>query len=144
MPDVFCREKRSEVMARIRSAGNKATELRLVSILRAGGLKGWRRHVPVFGKPDFVFPKSKLAVFVDGCFWHGCPRCYHAPASNARYWRSKIERNRKRDSKVKAGLRKRGWTVLRLWECQLEDAAKISCRIQKALTRADAPDTSPK
>ena len=74
MTDVFSKKKRSQVMAAIRSKGNKTTELRLASILRAHGISGWRRHQPLFGKPDFVFRRERLAVFVDGCFWHGCPQ----------------------------------------------------------------------
>ena len=71
MTDVFSKKQRSQVMAAIRSKGNKTTELRLASILRAHGIKGWRRDQPLFGKPDFVFRRERLAVFVDGCFWHG-------------------------------------------------------------------------
>ncbi len=107
--------------------------MRLVCLLKASRLTGWRRHQPVFGKPDFVFPEAKLAVFVDGCFWHGCPKCYRRPKSNVPYWRSKIKRNRKRDLQVRRELRKQGWAVLRFWECQLKDAAKVSLRIRKAL-----------
>jgi len=68
MADVFSKRKRSQVMAAIRSKGNKDTELKLASILRAHGIKGWRRHQPLVGKPDFIFLKQRLAVFVDGCF----------------------------------------------------------------------------
>ena len=82
MPDVFTKAKRSEVMSRIRGRGNKDTELALAKLLRRHRITGWRRNQPVFGKPDFVFPKLKLAVFVDGCFWHGCPK--HASKSNAK------------------------------------------------------------
>jgi DNA mismatch endonuclease (patch repair protein) len=73
-------------MARVRSRGNKATELKLVSFLRSEGMVGWRRHLPLPGKPDFAFPKQKVAVFVDGCFWHGCPKCYTRPKSNLKFW----------------------------------------------------------
>ena len=73
MPDVFTKAKRSEVMSRIRGTGNKDTELALIILFRLHRIKGWRRHQPVFGKPDFVFPAVKVAVFVDGCFWHCCP-----------------------------------------------------------------------
>jgi len=68
MVDVFEAEKRSEIMSRVRSSGNLATEIRLIRIFRTYGINGWRRNISVFGKPDFVFPKSRLAVFVDGCF----------------------------------------------------------------------------
>jgi len=133
MADVFTRAKRSQVMARIRSSGNKDTEIRLISVLRANRLTGWRRRWPIFGRPDFVFPKIKVAVFVDGCFWHGCPKCYRAPKTNGPYWRLKIARNRKRDLKVKGELRKQGWIVLRFWECHLKDSVRIATRIRKAV-----------
>jgi DNA mismatch endonuclease, patch repair protein len=125
--------ERSRVMARVRSRGNKSTELRLLAILKAKGLKGWRRNYPAFGKPDFAYQAEKLAVFVDGCFWHGCPKCFRAPKSNIPYWRRKIERNRKRDIKVKRILMKRAWKVLRLWECELNGAEKVALRIKKVL-----------
>ena len=118
--DVFTKQKRSQVMSRIRSSGNKATELRLISILKKNRLSGWRRQQPVFGKPDFVFPRAKLAVFVDGCFWHGCPKCYREPKSKKAFWREKVFRNRKRDRRVNKSLRETGWRVVRIWECQLE------------------------
>lgn len=73
MTDIWTKAKRSDVMSRIRGSGNKDTELKLMAVFRLHGVTGWRRKAPVFGKPDFVFPQSKLAVFVDGCFWHGCP-----------------------------------------------------------------------
>ncbi|MBC7365801.1 MAG: very short patch repair endonuclease [Undibacterium sp.] len=86
MADIFTKRKRSAVMAAVRSRGNAATELRLIAIFRAHGLTGWRRHRPVFGHPDFVFPALKLAVFVDGCFWHGCPIHGTHPKQNAAFW----------------------------------------------------------
>jgi DNA mismatch endonuclease (patch repair protein) len=119
MLDVFTKAKRSAVMAAIRSHGNKATELRLIAIFRAHSITGWRRHRPVFGKPDFVFPKLKLAVFVDGCFWHGCPKHATWPKTNAAFWRKKIAANRARDVLVTRTLRAQGWRVLRLWEHEL-------------------------
>lgn len=83
MPDVFTKSKRSEVMSRIRSRGNKDTELELTKLFRANGITGWRRNAPVFGKPDFVFRKGQVAVFVDGCYWHGCPKHATRPRTNA-------------------------------------------------------------
>lgn len=79
--DVFTKKKRSQIMAAVRSTGNRTTELRLASILRANGITGWRRHQPLPGKPDFVFRRERLAVFADGCFWHGCPRHLRMPFS---------------------------------------------------------------
>src|ERR1043166_2862372 len=86
MVDVVSKRKRSEVMSLIRSRGNRETELRLIEIFRKFGVTGWRRGVDLPGKPDFVFRTERMAVFVDGCFWHGCPRCYRRPKSNQVYW----------------------------------------------------------
>ena len=119
MPDIFSKRKRSDVMSRIRGVGNKDTELRLMQIFRVNGIKGWRRGSKLTGKPDFVFPKLRLAVFVDGCFWHGCPRHGTKPKTNAAFWRRKIARNRARDAEVNRALRQLGWRVLRIWEHEL-------------------------
>ena len=116
MPDVFTKTKRSEVMSKIRSHGNRDTELALITVFRAHGFTGWRRRQPVFGKPDFIFRAAKVAVFVDGCFWHGCPRHCRMPGSNRAFWRKKIGRTRTRDRLVSRTLRQRGWHVLRIWE----------------------------
>jgi DNA mismatch endonuclease (patch repair protein) len=72
MVDTVTPEKRSKIMAKVKSHGNKSTELKLIKIFKEYGIKGWRRKYRVFGNPDFVFPRSRLAIFVDGCFWHGC------------------------------------------------------------------------
>ena len=133
MADVFTKQKRSEVMAAIRSRGNKDTELRLAAIFRAHGITGWRRHRPVFGKPDFVFPAARVAVFVDGCFWHGCPTHCRMPSSNRKFWREKIERNRTRDRKVTRTLRAMGWKVLRIWEHALAREGAVVGRVRRAI-----------
>lgn len=106
-------------MAKVKGSGNASTELRLVAVFRLLGITGWRRKHPLFGKPDFVFPKRKLAVFVDGCFWHGCPLHATRPKQNARFWSEKIARNQARDRLVTRRLRARGWRVLRIWEHEL-------------------------
>lgn len=113
------RRRRSELMARIRGRGNRSTELALAALLRRHHLSGWRRNRALFGRPDFVFPGHKLAVFVDGEFWHGHPSLGRMPKTNRAYWRAKIARNRKRDRLVNRTLRRLGWRVLRLWEHQL-------------------------
>ena len=140
MPDVFTKAKRSEVMARIRGRGNKATELALAKLFRRHGITGWRRNQAVFGKPDFIFPKIKLAVFVDGCFWHGCPKHATKPKTNRAFWRRKFSRNKKRDALVTRTLRRTGWRVLRVWEHTLRWAtkkprneARLVRRIQRAV-----------
>src|SRR5580658_526412 len=112
MPDVFTPAKRSEVMSRIRGKGNRDTELRLIQIFRTHKITGWRRNHALFGKPDFVFRKARVAVFVDGCFWHGCPIHGTQPKNNAAFWRKKIARNVERDREVFRFLGKKGWRVV--------------------------------
>src|SRR5690349_3948819 len=124
MPDDMSREQRSFTMSRIRSRGNKSTEIVFVQLLRRYGCVGWRRHVEMFGKPDVVFPRLKLAVFMDGCFWHRRPRCYETPKSNQDYWVSKLEGNARRDRLATARLKRMGWTVVRIWEHELRDGAR--------------------
>ena len=135
MADVFTKAKRSAVMSLIRSRGNRATELRLIALMREHGITGWRRNAPVFGKPDFVFRTAKLAVFVDGCFWHGCPRHATMPANNRAFWKAKLTRNTQRDREVARMLRASGWAVLRIWECALPRscAGRTVARIARAL-----------
>ena len=133
MADVFTKAQRSLVMARVRSRDNVSTEMRTVVLLRAAGITGWRRHSRIFGKPDFVFQKSKIALFVDGCFWHGCPRCKRVPTSSAAFWRAKIQRNIERDKKVSCQLRKEGWKVVRVSECRLKTPTRFLNRL-KALS----------
>jgi len=144
MPDVFTKRKRSEVMSRIRGAGNKDTELRLIQIFRAAGIIGWRRRSKLIGRPDFVFPRSigsglkrtkPVAVFVDGCFWHGCSKHATWPKGNAAFWRKKILGNKARDRRINRALRKRGWIVIRIWEHELRrrDEVKLMRRLRKVL-----------
>jgi DNA mismatch endonuclease, patch repair protein len=118
--DWLTREQRSRNMASIRSRGNASTEKCLFSLLRIAGITGWRRHANLPGKPDFIFPSQHIVVFVDGCFWHGCPRCYRLPEDNRKYWSAKVVANRRRDASQTRHLRKRGWRVLRIWEHTLE------------------------
>ena len=111
---------RSRNMAAIRSRGNATTERRLRAYLVRNGVSGWVLHpVDVIGTPDVLFRSIPLAVFVDGCFWHGCRHCGHIPASNSVYWSQKINRNRLRDRRVTVALRRRGFRVLRIWEHEL-------------------------
>lgn len=166
MADVFSKRKRSEVMSRIRSRGNKDTELALAALLRAHKITGWIRHarVAVEGRkskvegktvsgsrgsslgfrltvrPDFVFPKSRTAIFVDGCFWHGCPKHATRPKNNQAFWRRKLSANKARDDVVTRTLRRAGWRVLRVWEHTLRWAtskshpeARLVRRIQRLL-----------
>lgn len=134
MSDIWTKAKRSNVMSRIRGSGNRATELKLIAIFRIHGVTGWRRKARVFGKPDFVFPTHKLAVFVDGCFWHGCPIHATQPKTNAEFWRTKIARNQARDRLVARKLRAQGWRVLRIWEHELakKNARRLAGRLRRA------------
>ena len=171
MADVFSKRKRSEVMSRIRSRGNKDTELAFAKLLRAAGICGWRRHLLIRAtvescwlrvesrkqkrsrnpqpstinpqlavRPDFVFRKQRMAIFVDGCFWHGCPKhCKYAkwltqsvtannppsPKNRLRrtgraFWLRKLAGNKTRDRVVNRTLRRAGWRVVRIWECELQ------------------------
>jgi DNA mismatch endonuclease, patch repair protein len=133
MPDVFSREKRSAIMSSVRSHGNLATELRLITIFKSAGIKGWRRRVALYGSPDFAFPKARLAVFVDGCFWHGCPVHGTVPATNRAFWTRKLRRNRERDRLVRRQLQKLGWRVLRIWQHELRDPQRVLLRIRRVL-----------
>ena len=133
MADIFTKAKRSAVMSRIRGSGNKDTELRLIQIFRGNSVTGWRRRSPLAGKPDFVFPKLKLAVFVDGCFWHGCPKHATWPKTRAAFWLAKITGNKARDRRVNYALRKRGWKVVRIWEHELsrKNEPRLLRRLEK-------------
>jgi DNA mismatch endonuclease (patch repair protein) len=178
MPDVFTKKKRSEVMSRIRSRGNRETELALAKLLRKHGITGWRRHVQIIGRdvalrrprpqysgrnesatkqkrselrrrhaartsqrdvpafkvrPDFVFRRERVAVFVDGCFWHGCPRHSNLPVNNRPFWRKKLAANRARDLLVTRILRRLGWRVVRVWEHELGKEAWMRrfCRLTR-------------
>ena len=136
MADVFSKAKRSEVMSQIRSRGNRRTELALKKLLREHRIVGWRRHQGLTGRPDFVFFSSRVAIFVDGCFWHGCKDHAHIPKTNRNYWIKKLIRNRKRDSEVGRVLRKNGWRILRIWEHDLK-AKKVNhvlLRIRRTLS----------
>ncbi len=171
MADVFTKAKRSEVMGRIRSSGNKETEVALAKILRRHRISGWRRQVEIRGRdvaprrprpvqgrnsgvatlnasrtarrsvptfrvrPDFVFRRSRLAMFVDGCFWHGCPKHGTRPRHNRRFWDRKFSANFARDQRVNRTLRAQGWRVLRIWEHELakRNEARLVRRLRQRL-----------
>ncbi len=126
MTDVLTKEQRSRNMSAIRSRGNKDTELKTIKLFKRYGINGWRRHYDKLpGKPDFIFYSKKMAVFVDGCFWHGCKRCFVQPKSNIKYWKLKIERNKKRDKEVKRWLHIKGWVVVRIWEHEINKSLDL-------------------
>ncbi len=120
MADTFSIAERSAIMQKVKSKGNLSTEQRLIAIFKAYNIRSWRRNYPVKGKPDFVFPSKKIAVFADGCFWHG-HHCHNIiPKQNAEYWDRKRQRNIDRDKKVTADFESRGWKVIRFWECDIK------------------------
>ena len=135
MADVFDKQKRSDIMSKVRSKGNKSTELRLIKLFNANHIVGWRRNYPVQGKPDFVFIKERAAIFIDGCFWHGHDCRNTRPNDNAEYWQKKRERNIRRDAQITELFEQRGWRVLRIWECELKKSNETATveRIQKIL-----------
>ena len=160
MPDVFTKSKRSEVMSRIRSRGNKDTELALAKLFRRNKITGWRRHLEIRGRarspmravkqtsksgahgvtrptlsvrPDFVFRQARLALFVDGCFWHGCPKHETKPRNNRAFWHRKLSANKARDRLVNHALRRAGWRVVRIWEHEL--AKKSELRLLRRIQR---------
>ena len=136
--DTLTADERSERMSRVRGRGNLSTELRMIALMRAAGITGWRRGASLPGKPDFIFRAAKVAVFVDGCFWHGCPHYGRTPKTRVAFWAAKLARNAQRDRTVSRALRASGWTVLRVWECAImrQRSGRTVGRIARALASA--------
>jgi DNA mismatch endonuclease (patch repair protein) len=126
--DILNKTERSERMRRVRSKGNRSTEARLRLALVRRGIRGWRMHDrSLVGCPDVVFPAARVVIFVDGCFWHGCPVCKRPlPVANQAYWVNKIKSNMTRARQVDRQLRSLGFTVMRVWEHSLRSAAYLS------------------
>jgi DNA mismatch endonuclease (patch repair protein) len=133
MTDMFSREERSRIMSTIRSRGNIATELRFIEIVRKHKIVGWRRGSVLPGKPDFVFARQHVVVFLDGDFWHGNSRKFRIPKSNVAYWTKKILSNKRRDRLVNLQLRTRGWRVIRFWQSSLKNEARVVARLRRVL-----------
>ena len=115
MSDIFTSEKRSSIMSKVHSKGNKSTELKIIRYFKENDIHGWRRGYKVKGHPDFVFLDKKIAIFVDG---HDCRNT--RPSDNQEYWQKKRERNIRHDKEITALFESRGWTVIRIWECELK------------------------
>ena len=139
MIDTLSKTARSLLMAEIKGRYNKSTEIKLVQLLRSSRIKGWRRHLKLPGNPDFTFRKERVCIFVDGCFWHGCPKHYHLPKSNVEFWKEKIKKNRERDARINKELKEKGYAVVRIWECEMREADKVLKKIQKALRNTRKP-----
>lgn len=122
-PNAYPYETSAETTARMRRVRQRDTppEMKLRRALWRAGLR-YRLGVRVERtRPDIVFTRQRVAVFVDGCFWHGCPRHYVSPVRNARFWRAKLERNMARDKQDTLKLEDAGWRVLRFWECEVDE-----------------------
>lgn len=134
---------RARIMSAVRGRRNRTTELTLRMLLVRDGVRGWILHADsVPGHPDFYFTRRRLAVFVDGCFWHGCPMCGHVPKTRAPFWRAKIQRNSERDREITNRLRRAGIRVLRIWEHELRRrpqavVVRVTAALRRAQTRVD-------
>ncbi len=125
-------EKHSKTMSKIRGKNNKSTEIKLKMLLVRNSIKGWKlNYKNLQGKPDFYFPKHKVAIFVDGCYWHGCPKCGHIPKTRSEFWEAKLNKNRARDKRVTRILKEQGITVVRFWEHDLKKKELYSGVIKK-------------
>lgn len=128
MADKFTKDQRYRMMAAVRKFGNASTEIRLMSLFRQYGIKGWRRHLDLPGRPDFTFRRERVVVFVDGCFWHRCSKCGSIPDDNRDYWELKLRRNVSKDREANRALRAQGWRVIRVWEHVLRQHPTLAIR----------------
>jgi len=140
---IYCRDSRSptpkneqisKTMSAIK-AKNTKPELLLRKALWHSGVKGYRLHwKKVPGKPDIAFPGKKIAIFVNGCFWHRCPLCNpSSPKTNVEFWTNKFTKNVERDKKIVSELETQGWTVLTIWECEIKKELDIQLEKIKGL-----------
>jgi len=123
---------RSKTMSAIRGKNNRTTELCFRMALVRAGINGWETNAEdLVGKPDFFFRKKGIAVFVDGCFWHGCPKCGHYPKTRSSFWKTKILRNKERDKKNRRKLRGKGIKVVSIWEHSLKIPQQLNLKVKK-------------
>ncbi len=126
--DVLSKKQRSYCMSQIRGK-NTQPEIILRKAISSAGIRGYRLSYKLTGKPDIVFPKKKIVVFIDGCFWHKCPTCFISPATNKTFWKNKIDTNVRRDGIVNAELKEKGWEIIRIWEHELRKEKIIKRKI---------------
>ena len=135
--DKYSKQKRSEVMSAIKSKGTKL-EKKLKSGLDSRGIKGYKQNCDeIYGHPDFVIKKARIAIFLDSCFWHGCSQHLRMPSIHQDYWESKIKRNRQRDRAVSKELRSKGWRVIRIWEHSLNNPKTLQWWLTRIKNLAD-------
>ena len=133
MTDVLTPEQRKKNMSAIKGKNTKP-EMKIRKMLWAEGVRGYRVHYDLPGKPDIVFPKKKIAIFIDGCYWHKCPECFIVPKTNTEFWMNKINGNVERDQKITKELEDLGWTILRFWEHEVrKDAEKVVNELKKKI-----------
>ena len=142
MADKFTKEQRSEIMSRVHSA-DTTPEIKVRKLLHSMGYRFRLHRADLPGKPDIVLPKYKAVVFVNGCFWHGCPTCRHAkirPASNTDYWNRKLDRNLARDRENYAALSSMGWRVVVVWECETKkkNIEALAARLRSEFPRTES------
>lgn len=132
--DALSPEGRSRHMSSIRGTGNRSTEVAVEDRLSAEGIVGWEKHPKgIAGSPDFYFSEQRLALFIDGCFWHDCPSCdRNRPATRSEFWREKIEGNRRRDGRISRALRGQGIHVMRVWEHDVDSSSWVK-RLRRML-----------
>lgn len=142
MVDVHTKEQRSYNMSRIRGRNTKP-EIILRKLLFSKGYRGYRINTKLIGKPDVVYNKYRVAIFVDGCFWHKCPKCFQKPETNEKFWNEKISANVKRDEKVNNMLHQSNWVVIRIWEHEImRNPEKCCARIINKLKMRGYPDVN--
>ncbi|MEZ7892706.1 MAG: very short patch repair endonuclease [Candidatus Wallbacteria bacterium] len=121
MTDTVDKQTRSKIMQKVKSF-DTSIEVKLRKELWKHEIKGWRKNYKkLIGKPDIVFTKYKIAIFINGCFWHGCPKCYRLPQTNKKYWINKVNKNTLRDKNNIKILMKIGWTVINFWEHEINN-----------------------
>ena len=138
--DTFSKSERSAVMRRVKGK-DTAPELAVRALVRSLGVRCTLNRCELPGKPDLVFPRRRKIIFVHGCFWHGhsCRAGRNLPSTHRAYWIPKLERNRARDAASRRRLRRMGWSVLTVWECQLRSTERLRGRISRFLALERLP-----
>jgi DNA mismatch endonuclease (patch repair protein) len=134
MADIYSKVKRSEIMSHIKNRGTQPEE-KVASMLRVLRVRFRRNVKSLPGEPDFVVSSVKIVIFVHGCFWHNHSNCNRAnlPKTNRRFWKIKIESNKRRDTRIARLLRKQGWHVITIWQCSIRDPDRVLNRMKRIL-----------
>lgn len=138
MPDTFNKAQRSRIMAAVKSK-DTAPELAVRRLVHRLGFR-YRLHVRALpGTPDLVFPSRRKIINVSGCFWHmhGCGRC-RIPTTRRSYWKAKLMRNKERDRHTRRALRRLGWNLLTVWECEVTESERLATKIVRFLRKPTA------